>query len=65
MKKFNVYVYFPASELEFEVEAESLKEALEKADISPNKLLGKNIAWNDSTGKQIHVTGILELGALE
>lgn len=65
MKKFNVYVYFPASELEVIVEADSMQEAAEKVELNGNKLLAKGVSWNDSTGKPVRVLGILEQGDLQ
>lgn len=64
MKKFNVYVYFPASELEITVQADSMQEAAQKAELNGHKLLAKGVVWNDSTEKKVRVIGILEQGDL-
>ncbi len=64
MKKFNVYLYFPASELEITVQADSMQEAALKVELNGNKLLAKGVTWNDSTEKKVRVIGILEQGDL-
>lgn len=65
MKKFNIYIYFPASELEVQVEANSMQEACLKTELNGNRLLAKGVSWNDSTGKPVRIIGVLELGELE
>lgn len=65
MKDFNVYLYFPASDFEIKVKANSLKEAIEIAALrNPHTLLAKDVTWNDSSGQPVRVTGALENFAL-
>ncbi len=65
-KLFNVYLYFPASELEIHVEADSIEDAVTKAnERQGGTLLAKDVLWNDSTGKPVRVLGILEQGDLK
>lgn len=59
MKTYQVYVYFPASELQINVQAESMQEACEKVELNGNKLLAKDVYWNDTNG-QTRVIGCLE-----
>ena len=65
MKSFNVYVYFPASELEVQVQANSIEDAIKKVSLNEGEYLKSGVSWNDSTGKPLCVTGVLEQGDLD
>lgn len=65
MKEFNVYVYFPASELETRVYANSLEEAIQAVSTNGNDYITGGVSWNDSTGEPVRVLGALELGELK
>lgn len=60
MKTYNVYVYFPASELEVKVKANSVQEAVEKTNLNGWGYLAKGVDWNDSSTESIRVLGVLE-----
>lgn len=65
LKNFSVYVFVPASEIEVRVQAESLEEAIEKAETNGNRVWAKGITWNDSNGGPLRVIGVLEQGELK
>ena len=64
MKKYSVYIYFPASELEMQVRANSLEDAIAVAETNGNKLLASTIKWNAATEKEVRVLGVIEQGGL-